>query len=202
MHRPAPPPFMMFGKIKRLLLDFCASFLEVFLSLIGAVSLVLLFLVRPWADQPLAGLLAQSRSRLLVYMTNFLAGLCLALVPIVGPWPGPGGIPLTLLGLHLFSINYAWARKMETYIIEKGLGLGDLIFPDVRKYQLLWDLGIYAGLGLGVYAFITFEIGSWLEIILITFLGLLITCWLRNRHRWRRFSRCLKAKRRRAGKSQ
>jgi uncharacterized protein (TIGR02611 family) len=45
-----------------------------------------------------------------------LAGLFfIALGLVTGPLPGPGGIPLVLLGLAIWASEFAWAQRLMTY---------------------------------------------------------------------------------------
>ena len=65
---------------------------------------------------------------------------CLLLVFLLGPLPGPGGIPLLLTGLGLLSINNTWARKLLHYVREHSESLRDVLFPDKKIVQWAWDI--------------------------------------------------------------
>ena len=136
------------------------------------------------------------KSRLKAYGLNLLGICCLALVPVVGPWPGPGGIPLTLAGLKLLAVNNPWAEKLMAFIQKKGLGLSELIFPEDRRWQLAWDTFIFAGLAVGGLLFIWpgMELG-WQQLVTSSVMSTLGYAWLQNRRRWRRLLVYLKIKR-------
>ena len=132
------------------------------------------------------------KRKLETYALNALGVFLLILVPLIGPLPGPGGIPLLLAGLSLLSINNPWAKNLKEFIEKKGLDLSDLIFLDNKKCQLAWDVFIILSLALGISAFFVFDL-SWIwQILLSTTLSTLALGWFRNRHRWQRLLKYLK----------
>ena len=126
------------------------------------------------------------KKKLKTYALNALGVFLLLLVPLIGPLPGPGGIPLLMAGLGLLSINNPWAENLRKLVEKKGLGLSDLIFLDNKKCQLAWDIFIILSLALGISAFFVFDLFWIWQILLSTTLSTLALGWFRNRHRWRR----------------
>lgn len=122
---------------------------------------------------------------------NALGILMLILVPILGPLPGPGGIPLLLGGLKLLSINNRWADQLHTYFKDKGLSLTDTLFSDSKKIQILWDVAVVGGLIGGTFLFFIID-HSILRIIISTVMTTLVFAGLRNRYRWQRLLKKLK----------
>jgi hypothetical protein len=69
-----------------------------------------------------------------------LAGVgCLILVPILGPLPGPGGIPLLLAGFGFLAVNHDWADDVIHYIKKHSENLQSAVFPDKTWVKWAWD---------------------------------------------------------------
>jgi len=65
------------------------------------------------------------------------AGYVLIVLAILTGWlPGPGGIPLALLGLGLLSIHNAWAMRLRQYLLKNGGKVVEILFP--RKVWVEW----------------------------------------------------------------
>jgi hypothetical protein len=70
-----------------------------------------------------------------------IAGYGLILLGIATGWlPGPGGIPLILAGLGLLSIHNTWAMRLRDYLLENGGKVVQIMFPNNRLVQILYDL--------------------------------------------------------------
>ena len=134
-------------------------------------------------------MIGKLKKKIIVWCLNGLGVLLIIIAPIIGPLPGPGGIPAFLFGLHLLSINNEWARRLKKYVETKSLELGDLLFPDNKKYQWFWDIFIFTNVAAGGYTLYLDILGSIWSNILGIILGFLVFAWFRNRHRWRRFSK-------------
>ena len=68
------------------------------------------------------------------------AGYSLILLAILVGWlPGPGGIPLTMAGLAILSLNNSWAKKIRLYLLQEGDKLLDKLFADDAQICRLWD---------------------------------------------------------------
>lgn len=190
------------------------------LNILGVLMLVLSFFIKPFPELEnifnglqyaplfLLGLVflsinflpAKIKSKARIYALNFLGILMLLLIPIIGPLPGPGGIPLLIGGLKLLSINNPWANSLMKFIERECSNLSDLIFLENKKVQLAFDIFVVLGLAFQLYTFIKFEdFGSiWIfeikDVIHSIVFGILLFIALRNRHRWRRFSKYFKLK--------
>lgn len=69
-----------------------------------------------------------------------IAGYALLLLALASGWlPGPGGIPLALAGLGLLSINNKWAQDLRDYILAHGGKFVQILFPQNRFVQALYD---------------------------------------------------------------
>ena len=117
-----------------------------------------------------------------IILTDMLGALCLLLVPILGPLPGPGGIPLLLAGFGLLAVNHDWADDAIIYVKKHGDNLIKVFFPNVTWIKWAWDIGLT-----GVFIF-----GLWVETLgdsfWFTILGLLFnagatTLFMLNRGR-------------------
>ncbi len=70
-----------------------------------------------------------------------LAGItCIILVPILGPLPGPGGIPLLLSGLGLLAVNHEFARRWLHYAKKHSKSITSIAFPDITLVKWAWDM--------------------------------------------------------------
>lgn len=61
-------------------------------------------------------------------------------MPLLGPLPGPGGIPLILAGFGLLAINHDWADGVISYIKKHSVSLRDIVFPNIRWVKWSWDI--------------------------------------------------------------
>lgn len=75
-----------------------------------------------------------------VLATDTLGVLLLLLVPIVGPLPGPGGIPLLIAGFGLLAVNHDWADGAVEYVKKHSESLRNVVFPDINWVKWTWDL--------------------------------------------------------------
>lgn len=66
--------------------------------------------------------------------------LCLLLIIPLGPLPGPGGIPLLILGLSLLAKHNVWARNILTYVEERSDSLRHVLFPHHKIIETIWDI--------------------------------------------------------------
>lgn len=69
-----------------------------------------------------------------------LGGLLIIAGPITGPLPGPGGIPLVLLGLAVWSSEFEWAQRLAIWFKRKVHEYRGLRW----RWKLLILLGIFA----------------------------------------------------------
>lgn len=77
-----------------------------------------------------------------------LAVLCFIGVILFGWLPGPGGIPLFLLGLSLLAVNHDWAERWLETAKLKGVTIKRWLFPNINWVRNAYD-------GVAVLAMIT-----------------------------------------------
>lgn len=52
-------------------------------------------------------------------LVDILGVLCIIAAPLLGWLPGPGGIPLLILGLSLLATNHEWAERVMNRVKEE-----------------------------------------------------------------------------------
>lgn len=75
-----------------------------------------------------------------VIVFDTLAVFCFIGVILFGWLPGPGGIPLFLLGLSLLAANHDWAERLLETVKLKGMSIKRWIFPNIRWIQISYDI--------------------------------------------------------------
>lgn len=65
--------------------------------------------------------------------------LIIAAVPI-GWLPGPGGIPVLIIGLSLLANNHEWAERILDRVKKEGLNLADKLFDGSAKTKWAVDI--------------------------------------------------------------
>src|SRR5215216_378836 len=78
-----------------------------------------------------------------------LAVLCFIGVILFGWLPGPGGIPLLILGLSLLAVNHDWAERWLETAKHKGVTFKKWLFPNKRWVKNLYDFGSIALITIG-----------------------------------------------------
>ena len=92
------------------------------------------------------------KNSLITIIGTDIAGIvCLILVPILGPLPGPGGIPLLVSGLGLLALNHEFARKWLHYVKKHSQSVRDIVFPDVTWIKWFWDCTAVLALVIGTW---------------------------------------------------
>lgn len=121
-------------------------------------------------------------------------GVLLMIAALLTGWlPGPGGIPLFIIGLSLLAINHDWAKRYVVLLKKYAHRLGEVVFVQHPLVQAVYDV-----LGLSMVAG-----GAWLVMrhnapwmisagIAAAFIG--ITLFLGNRSRWKRLTNVFKQK--------
>lgn len=70
-----------------------------------------------------------------------LVGVLLMLLAIATGWlPGPGGIPLFIIGLSILAIHHDWAQKYIDRLKEYVDDIGKKIFSSNENIQTTYDL--------------------------------------------------------------
>ena len=68
-------------------------------------------------------------------------GILFILLALLTGWlPGPGGIPLFIIGLSMLAVNHAWARRYIHLLRKYADRAGDLVFVANPRIQLFYDL--------------------------------------------------------------
>ncbi|MDQ3123628.1 MAG: hypothetical protein M3Q14_03015 [bacterium] len=86
-----------------------------------------------------------------IILFDTLAVLCFAGVIAFGWLPGPGGLPLFLLGLSLLAVNHEWAERWLETAKHKGSTIKDTLFPNKTWVRNLYDIGTVFLFGTGMY---------------------------------------------------
>lgn len=110
-------------------------------------------------------------------------GILLMIAAILTGWlPGPGGIPLFIVGLSLLAVNHEWAKRHIDSVQRYVKKANDFIFTKNPRVQLAYDLICPLVIALGIWLLRT-EFHAWklsLGIFLIAG-GLVIILGNRNR---------------------
>ena len=122
-------------------------------------------------------------------------GVMFMIAALLTGWlPGPGGVPLFIIGLSLLSVNHAWAKRYRDWLRKYADRLGDFVFIKDARVEAVYDLIGPALITTG--AFLIYRPGS----SLLTSFG--ISCIsaglvliLGNRGRWAKLKKQLKLKR-------
>lgn len=118
-----------------------------------------------------------------VVILDFI-GLVLMLAAILTGWlPGPGGIPLFILGLSLLAINHDWAQRYIDEARDITKKAGNFIFRDTPGLQILYD--VVSPIMLGTSIVLTWGFSELWQLslgVVVFFLGM--TLLLGNRNRW------------------
>ncbi len=126
-----------------------------------------------------------------IFVFDFLAVLCFIGVILFGWLPGPGGIPLFLLGLSLLAVNHDWAERWLSTAKLKGVSIKKWLFPNIEWIKRAYD--IVATTAMITASLLLYKFDSRLIegfAILVIFFSLFI--FLVNRNRFDSFSKLLK----------
>lgn len=125
-----------------------------------------------------------------VILLDTLGVLLMAASVLLGWVPGPGGIPLFLIGLSLLAINHEWASRLQVRVRDTGAAFLSKIFSSNPKVQLMYDCAGIIIVGLGVWVILNgasgFQLWPAISGILI---GLVLL--IGNRGRWPRLKKFL-----------
>lgn len=102
---------------------------------------------------------------------------------LTGWLPGPGGIPLFIVGLSLFAIHHDWAKRYIKFLRKYADKLGDYIFARNPKVQLIYDVLVPLTMGLGIYLLWLADTW-WVASLGMFFVFMSLTVFLGNRQRW------------------
>ena len=74
-----------------------------------------------------------------IVLFDSLAIICFIGVALFGWLPGPGGVPLFLLGLSLLAVNHSWAEKWLGTARLHGVVIKKWLFPDIEWIKEIYD---------------------------------------------------------------
>jgi hypothetical protein len=129
----------------------------------------------------------QHYAQLIIIDTLALVFMVLALA--TGWLPGPGGIPLFIIGLSLLAVNHEWAERYIDMLKEYADKISDLIF--VPRLRLFFDFIAPSLLGIGILSII-FQQGLWMISLGVFCIGMSLLTFFGNRNRWLRLKKYLK----------
>jgi hypothetical protein len=129
-----------------------------------------------------------------IIVFDTLAVLCFIGVILFGWIPGPGGIPLFLLGLSLLAVNHDWAERWLETAKHKGVTFKKWLFPDVQWIRYTYDIVSVALFALGLYMLLN-TTTRWIEGIAVVMMCASLFVILLNRDRFDKISKLLKHKR-------
>lgn len=101
--------------------------------------------------------MTRKKNLIKIILTDTAGVLCLLLVPLLGPVPGPGGIPLLLAGLGLLAINHDWADNWLKYAKKHSDSLRTILFPNISWVKWIWD----------IFAFSVLLGGTWMNFVAV-----------------------------------
>lgn len=128
-----------------------------------------------------------------IILFDFLALLCFIGVILFGWIPGPGGIPLFLLGLSLLAVNHDWAERWLETAKHKGVTFKKWLFPNVQWIRHTYDIGSIALFAAGLYGLLNTN-KRWLEGLMVAVMIFSLFVFLLNRDRFDKISSLFKRK--------
>lgn len=126
--------------------------------------------------------MARIKDYVKIVLIDSVALLCMIAALLIGWLPGPGGIPLFLVGLGLFAINHEWAERYINLLLKYSNRISDLIFTP--KLRVFFDLLSPTIIIWGAYILI-YSNKIWTIATGIVFIGLGIAIFFKNRNRWK-----------------
>ena len=129
-----------------------------------------------------------------VIIFDTLAIFCFIGVVLFGWLPGPGGIPLFLLGLSLLAVNHDWAERWLETAKHKGVTFKKWLFPDVGWIRLAYDVIAVGLFSLGAYVAISAS-ARYIAAIGTVLMTFSLFFFLLNRERFDKLSSMFRTKR-------
>lgn len=96
-------------------------------------------------------MIRQKRSPAARIGIDILGFLFVIAAGLTGWLPGPGGIPLLILGLSLLATNHEWAERILLYVKDHGFKFLDKFFDGSPRVKLLIDIAGIVTVALGVF---------------------------------------------------
>lgn len=122
-----------------------------------------------------------------------IVGVALMLLAIATGWlPGPGGIPLFIIGLSVLAIHHDWAQKWIDKIKDYVEKAGKQIFTDDKDVQLAYDIICLPIVGGGFYL-LWLHNATWQITAGIVMIVTGVSLFAGNRKRFQNFKKKLKS---------
>lgn len=128
-----------------------------------------------------------------IILFDTLAVICFIGVILFGWIPGPGGIPLFLLGLGLLAVNHDWAERWLETAKHHGVSFKQWLFPNTPWVRLAYDLGALLLMSLGVVLIYLYE-NRLIEGAAVIMICFSLFVFLVNRDRFDSFANLFKKK--------
>jgi hypothetical protein len=128
-------------------------------------------------------------AQLIVFDT--LAVLFMIAALLTGWLPGPGGIPLFLVGLGLLAINHEWAQRYIDLLKDYADKMSDLIFTP--RLRVFFDVIAPVLVGVGVFLLLQRD-AFWMIPLGMFTVGIGLLAFFGNRNRWARLKNKFKHK--------
>jgi hypothetical protein len=116
-----------------------------------------------------------------------LAVLCFIGVILFGWLPGPGGIPLFILGLSLLAVNHDWAERWMETAKHKGVSIKKWLFPKNQWVRAAYDITAIGLFAVGGYLLLT-EKHRLVQGMSVMLMMVSLFVFLINRDRFDKFS--------------
>lgn len=111
-------------------------------------------------------------------------GVLLMIAAVLTGWlPGPGGLPLFIIGLSLLAVHHSWAERYITLLKKYADKVGEMIFDKDPMVQLIYDIVSPVMFLGGVYLLLR-RSAVWMLSVGIFLLFISVTIFLGNRDRW------------------
>lgn len=128
-----------------------------------------------------------------VILFDTLALFCFIGVVLFGWLPGPGGIPLFLLGLSLLAINHDWAERWLETAKHKGISFKKWLFPETQWIRHAYDIGSVLLAGAAIYTLMKTD-NRYTSAVSLAVMIFALFVLLVNRERFDKFSNFFKKK--------
>lgn len=115
------------------------------------------------------------------------------IAPLIGWLPGPGGIPLFLVGLSLVSLNHEWAENILNDFEKYRVEFTDKVLMSSPKVSLTLDFVFIMVLSVGSYISLTQE-PILMRGLGLGFISISLLILLSNQKRFERISKYFKRK--------
>jgi len=133
----------------------------------------------------------QDRSKLKRIGVDILGIILIIGAGLTAPIPGPGGIPLLILGLSLLATNHKWAENILLRVKAHGVNISSKLFSENPKIRWAIDLISIGLIALAVILAMNVTRSIFLTATLsMTVIGLFL--FFGNRKRWENIKRRFK----------